>query len=641
MDKKTVRDFDVENKKVLVRVDFNVPMDGDGNITDDTRIKASLETIKYLVKNKAIVILVAHLGRPKGEVVAKYSLAPVAAQLSNLLDKNVQFADDCIGPDAKSAVEQLDPGDILLLENLRFHKEEEENDMAFAEELASLADLYINDGFGVSHRAHASVEGVTHFLPSAAGFLLEKELRYLGKAVDNPARPFAAIIGGAKVSDKIGVIDSLLDKADVILIGGGMANTFLAAEGFCMGNSLVEKDKVSLAKQLLEKAEKNKVKMYLPLDLIMAESFSADAKHVNQTIDKLNQDYMALDIGPKTAKLFVEALKPMKTIVWNGPMGVFEMDAFCKGTEEVAKAVGMSKGMTIVGGGDSVAAIEKLKLAKKIKHISTGGGASLEYLEGKVLPGVAALDDLRRPLIAGNWKMHKTVSESVELATSVVEETFGTTYEVVVFPPLTSLETVADAIDGKEVGYGAQNMYWEDQGAFTGEVSGPMLADICCQYVIVGHSERRTILGENDAVIAKKIKAAYRNELTPLLCVGENADERKEGKTMAKIGRQITSALKDISGQEAETLVVAYEPLWAIGTGKTATAADAAEVCRGIRNKLEKLFGENVAGKIRILYGGSVKDTNAADFHISGIDGVLVGGASLESSSFAAIVRNF
>jgi len=301
----------------------------------------------------------------------------------------------------------------------------------------------------------------------------------------------------------------------------------------------------------------------------------------------------------------------------------------------------MSKGMTIVGGGDSVAAIEKLKLAKKIKHISTGGGASLEYLEGKVLPGVAALDDLRRPLIAGNWKMHKTVSESVELATSVVEETFGTTYEVVVFPPLTSLETVADAIDGKEVGYGAQNMYWEDQGAFTGEVSGPMLADICCQYVIVGHSERRTILGENDAVIAKKIKAAYRNELTPLLCVGENADERKEGKTMAKIGRQITSALKDISGQEAETLVVAYEPLWAIGTGKTATAADAAEVCRGIRNKLEKLFGENVAGKIRILYGGSVKDTNAADFHISGIDGVLVGGASLESSSFAAIVRNF
>lgn len=641
MDKKTVRDFDVENKKVLVRVDFNVPMDAERNITDDTRIKASLETIKYLVKNKASVILMAHLGRPKGEVVDKYSLAPVAAQLSNLLDKNVQFADDCIGPDAKNAAEQLEPGDILLLENLRFHKEEEENDLDFAEELASLADLYVNDGFGVSHRAHASVEGVTHFLPSAAGFLLEKELRYLGKAVDNPARPFAAIIGGAKVSDKIGVIDSLLDKADVILIGGGMANTFLAAEGFHMGNSLVEKDKISLAKQLLEKAEKNKVKMYLPLDLIMAESFSADAKHVAQTIDKLNQDYMALDIGPKTAKLFVEALKPMKTIVWNGPMGVFEMDAFCKGTEEVAKAVGMSKGMTIVGGGDSVAAIEKLKLAKKIKHISTGGGASLEYLEGKVLPGVAALDDLRRPLIAGNWKMHKTVAESVELATSVAEETFGTTYEVVVFPPLTSLETVADAIDGKEVGYGAQNMYWEDQGAFTGEVSGPMLADICCQYVIVGHSERRTILGENDAVIAKKIKAAYRNELTPLLCVGENADERKEGKTMAKIGRQITSALKDISGQEAETLVVAYEPLWAIGTGKTATAADAAEVCRGIRNKLEKLFGENVAGKIRILYGGSVKDTNAADFHISGIDGVLVGGASLEASSFAAIVRNF
>lgn len=641
MDKKTIRDFDVKNKKVLVRVDFNVPMDAEGKITDDTRIKASLETIKYLLKNQAIVILMAHLGRPKGKFVAKYSLAPVAAQLSELLGQNVQFVDDCIGPDAKNAVEQLENGDVMLLENLRFHKEEEENNMDFAEELASLAELYVNDGFGVSHRAHASVEGVTHFLPSAAGFLLEKELHYLGTAVDNPVRPFAAIIGGAKVSDKIGVIDSLLDKADVILIGGGMANTFLVAEGFKLGNSLVEKDKVDLAKDLLKKAEKNKVKIYLPLDLVMAESFSAGTKYVVQPIGELNQDYIALDIGPKTAELYVEALRPMKTIVWNGPMGVFEMEAFCKGTEEVAKAVGMSKGMTIVGGGDSVAAIEKLNLAKKIKHISTGGGASLEYLEGKILPGVAALDDLRRPLIAGNWKMHKTVAESVELATDIVEETFGTNYEVVIFPPLTALETVADAIDGKEVGYGAQNMYWEDKGAFTGEVSGPMLADICCQYVIVGHSERRTIFSENDAVIAKKIKAAFRNDLIPLLCVGENAKERQEGKTMAKIGRQITTALEGISDQEAEKIVVAYEPLWAIGTGNTATAADAAGVCRGIRNKIEKLFGENVARKVRILYGGSVKDTNAADFHISGIDGVLVGGASLEAASFAAIVRNF
>lgn len=641
MDKKTIRDLDVKNKKVLVRVDFNVPMDAEGKITDDTRIKASLETIKYLLKNQAIVILMAHLGRPKGEVMAKYSLAPVAAHLSMLLNKNVQFIDDCIGVQVQDAVGQMETGDVLLMENLRFHKEEEENNMAFAEQLASVADIYVNDGFGVSHRAHASVEGVTHFLPSVAGFLLEKELRYLGKAVTNPARPFAAIIGGAKVSDKIGVIDSLLDKADVILIGGGMANTFLAAEGFEVGNSLVEQDKLPLARELLKKADKNKVKMYLPVDLVMADSFSAEAKHEVEAIGELNQDYMALDIGPKTAELYVKALEPMKTIVWNGPMGVFEMDAFCQGTEAVAQALGMSKGITIVGGGDSVAAIEKLKLAKKIKHISTGGGASLEYLEGKVLPGVAALDPLRRPFIAGNWKMHKNVTESVELAEDIVEETFGSASEVVIFPPFIALETVADAIDGKEVGYGAQNLHWEEQGAFTGEISGPMLADIGCQYVIVGHSERRTLFGEKDVIVAKKIKAAYHNDLIPVLCVGENAQEREEGKTIGKIGRQITTALKDIAVEEVESLVIAYEPLWAIGTGKTATAADASEVCNGIRDKLRKLFGEKTSAKVRILYGGSVKADNVNDFHISGIDGVLVGGASLEAASFAAIVRNF
>ena len=641
MDKKTVRDVDVKNKKVLVRVDFNVPMDANGNITDDTRIKASLETIKYLLKNKAVVILMAHLGRPKGKATAKFSLAPVAVRLSELLKLNVQFVDNCVGQEAKDAVGQLETGELLLLENLRFHKEEEENDMEFAEKLAALADIYVNDGFGVSHRAHASVEGVTHFLPSVAGFLLEKELRFLSKVVTNPVRPFAAIVGGAKVSDKIGVIDSLLDKADAILIGGGMANTFLAAEGFKLGNSLVEKDKLSLAKELLKKAEKNKVKMYLPLDLVMAEAFSADAKYKVQDIGNLDQDYMALDIGPKTAELYGKALQSMNTIFWNGPMGVFEMDAFCKGTEAVANALGESKGMTIVGGGDSVAAIEKLKLTKKIKHISTGGGASLEFLEGKVLPGVAALDALRRPLIAGNWKMHKNVTEAVELAEDIVEETFGTNSEVVIFPPFTALETIAEAIDGKEVGYGAQNLHWEDKGAFTGEISGTMLSDIGCQYVIVGHSERRTLFGEKDAVIAKKIQAAYRNELTPVLCVGENAVERQEGKTILKIGRQITTALKGLSGEEVQTLVVAYEPLWAIGTGKTATAGDACEVCNAIRDKLRKMFGENIASKVRILYGGSVKAENAKDFHISGIDGVLVGGASLEAASFAAIVRNF
>ena len=641
MDKKTVRDLDVAGKKVLVRVDFNVPLNDKGEITDDTRITASLPTIQYLLEQKAAVILMAHLGRPKGQVKPELSLAPVANHLGKLLGKKILFAPDCVGEAAQAAASKLKPGHILLLENLRFHKEEEKNDMEFAEKLASLADLYVNDGFGVSHRAHASVEGVTHFLPAAAGFLLEKEIQYVGQAVTNPLHPFVAIIGGAKVSDKIGVISNLLDKVDTLLIGGGMANTFLAAQGYKMGKSLVEEDKLDLAKELLAKAKKNKVNMLLPTDLVMAAAFAPDAEHVTEKVKNLNQAYMALDIGAETSKAYAEALADAKMIVWNGPMGVFEMDAFCKGTEAVAKAVAKSRATSIVGGGDSVAAIEKLGLAKRITHISTGGGASLEYLEGKVLPGVAALDDLRRKMIAGNWKMHKTVSEAVELAEDIVMETNGTLNEVVIFPPFTALETVADAIDGKHVGYGAQDLHWEDKGAFTGAVSGAMIADICAEYVLVGHSERRTIFGENEKIVASKIIAAYRNGLKPMLCVGENLAEREAGKTASKINMQLKSALRVISAEDAENLVVAYEPIWAIGSGKAATPEDALEVCTLIREKIGKIFTPDIARKVRILYGGSVNEKNAASFNLSGIDGVLVGGASLKADTFAAIVRSF
>ena len=641
MDKKTVRDLDVADKKVLVRVDFNVPLNDKGEITDDTRITASLPTIQYLLEQKAAVILMAHLGRPKGQVKPELSLAPVAKHLGKLLGKKILFAPDCVGEAAQAAASKLKPGHILLLENLRFHKEEEKNDMEFAEKLASLADLYVNDGFGVSHRAHASVEGVTHFLPAAAGFLLEKEIQYVGQAVTNPLHPFVAIIGGAKVSDKIGVISNLLDKVDTLLIGGGMANTFLAAQGYKMGKSLVEEDKLDLAKELLAKAKKNKVNMLLPTDLVMAAAFAPDAEHVTEKVKNLNQAYMALDIGAETSKAYAEALADAKMIVWNGPMGVFEMDAFCKGTEAVAKAVAKSRATSIVGGGDSVAAIEKLGLAKRITHISTGGGASLEYLEGKVLPGVAALDDLRRKMIAGNWKMHKTVSEAVELAEDIVMETKGTLNEVVIFPPFTALETVADAIDGKHVGYGAQDLHWEDKGAFTGAVSGAMIADICAEYVLVGHSERRTIFGENEKIVASKIIAAYRNGLKPMLCVGENLAEREAGKTARKINMQLKSALRVISAEDAENLVVAYEPIWAIGSGKAATPEDALEVCTLIREKIGKIFTPDIARKVRILYGGSVNEKNAASFNLSGIDGVLVGGASLKADTFAAIVRSF
>ena len=393
MNKKTLRDLDFHGKRVFVRVDYNVPMDKAGKITDDTRVRATLPTLNYLLAQGASLVLAAHFGRPKGGPAPEFSLAPVAHHLAGLIGREVKFAADCVGPIAEATAAALKPGEILMLENLRFHAEEEKNDPAFAKGLAALADVGVNDAFGVSHRAHASVEGITKFLPMVAGFLMEKELDFLGRAVTNPDRPYAAIIGGAKVSDKIGVIENLLSKVDLLIIGGGMANTFFAAQGYSVGKSLIEPDKVPLAQSLLSQAAERKIQLLLPTDVVVADKFAADASHRVVTTDVIGAEEMALDIGPASCDLFTHALSAAKTIVWNGPMGVFEMDAFAKGTEAVARAVAASAAVSIVGGGDSVAALEKTGLAGKITHISTGGGASLEFLEGKVLPGVAALAD--------------------------------------------------------------------------------------------------------------------------------------------------------------------------------------------------------------------------------------------------------
>lgn len=390
MEKKSLKDIVVMGKKVFVRVDYNVPMK-DGVITNDNRIRATLPTLEYLLAQNAALVLASHLGRPKGAPVPEFTLAPVAKRLSELLGKEVLFAPDCVGEEAAAMAKALKPGQILLLENLRYHKEEEKNDPEFSRQLASLAEVAVNDAFGVSHRAHASVEGITKYIPTVAGFLLEKEILFLGQAVNNPVRPFVAIIGGAKVSDKIGVIENLLTKVDRLIIGGGMANTFLAAKGFATGKSLVEEDKLDLARELMVKAKNAGKELLLPVDVTIADRFAADAANKVVAADAIEGDWMALDIGPVTSKAYEEALKDAKTVVWNGPMGVFEMDVFAKGTEAVAKAVAASGAKSIVGGGDSIAALEKLGLAREITHISTGGGASLEFLEGKVLPGVAAL----------------------------------------------------------------------------------------------------------------------------------------------------------------------------------------------------------------------------------------------------------
>lgn len=392
MAKLTLKDLDLHNKRVLVRVDFNVPLEA-GRVTDNTRIRAALPTIQYLIDHGARVILMSHLGRPKGKVKEELRLDPVARELEGLLGRPVHKVNDCIGSEVEAAVAALKPGEVFLLENLRFYPEEEKNDPEFARKLASLADLYVNDAFGAAHRAHASTEGVAHYLPAAAGFLLQKEIETLGKALADPERPFVAIIGGAKVSDKISVIRNLLTKVDTLIIGGGMANTFLRAKGYAMGRSLVEEDQVPLAQELMATAEQQGVKMLLPRDLVVAQEFKADAPHQVVAASAVPDGWMALDIGPETAQDFANALTGARTVVWNGPMGVFEMEPFAHGTEAVARAVAAVDGMTIVGGGDSVAAVEKMGVAEKIGHISTGGGASLEFLEGKALPGVVALTE--------------------------------------------------------------------------------------------------------------------------------------------------------------------------------------------------------------------------------------------------------
>jgi len=391
MSKKTVKDIDLEGKKVLVRCDFNVPMDEQKNITDNTRIVAALPTIKYLLENNCAIILCSHLGRPKGEFKPEFSLQPVAKELAKLLDKEIIMAKDVIGEDATSKAANLKQGEILLLENVRFHREETDNDAEFSKKLAGLAEVYVNDAFGAAHRAHASTAGVAAYLPAVSGFLIEKELKFLGNAISNPERPFVAILGGAKVSDKIGVIDSLLEKVDTLMIGGGMAYTFFKAQGYGVGDSICELDKLDLATELMAKAKEKGVKFMLPVDTKIGKEFKPDTESKIVPWTEIPDGWEGFDIGTKTIEMFSEELKNAKTVVWNGPVGLFEFDQFAIGTSSIAKVLSEIDATTIIGGGDSAAAVKKAGLEDKMTHISTGGGASLEFLEGKKLPGIECL----------------------------------------------------------------------------------------------------------------------------------------------------------------------------------------------------------------------------------------------------------
>lgn len=642
MNKKTIEDIDVAGKKVIVRVDFNVPLDADRNITDDKRIVGALPTIKYLVDKGAKTILVSHLGRPKEGFEDKYSMKPTAVRLGQLLGKEVIMAKDVVGEDAKAKAAALKDGEVLMLENVRFHKEETKNDPAFAKELASMAEIFVNDAFGTAHRAHASTAGLADYLPAVCGFLIKKEIDFMGKALANPARPFVAILGGAKVSDKIAVIENLIDKVDTLIIGGGMAYTFLKAKGYHIGNSICEDDKIDLAKTLMAKAEAKGVNLMLPIGSMVAQEFKNDTEIKYVPSDAMPDGWMGMDIGSLTIEKFSKEIKKAKTVIWNGPMGVFEFPNFATGTKEVAKAVAESGALSIVGGGDSAAAVEQLGYADKITHISTGGGASLEFLEGKVLPGIAVLMDKnpRKTIAAGNWKMNKTAKEAVEFVNALKAKVADAESEVVVGVPFVCLPGVVEAVKGSNIKVAAQNMHWEEKGAFTGEVSGPMLADLGVDYVIIGHSERREYFGETNEMINKKAHAIFKYGMTPIICCGETLTQREQGVTADHVRYQIKVALLGLTAEQVKKTVIAYEPIWAIGTGKTATNEQANEVCTIIRNLVKELYGEEVAEQVRIQYGGSVNAANAAElFAMSDIDGGLVGGASLKVDDFTVIAK--
>lgn len=638
--KKSIENFVVKNKKVLVRVDFNVPV-RDGVILNSARIVASLKTIQYLIDNQAKVILMSHFGRPKGKVNKKYSLEFVAKYLEATLGKKILFSDDdeVAGNKTKALVATMNPGDVLLLQNTRFRPEEEKNEDNFSKELASLGDIYINDAFGTAHRVHCSTVGVGKYLPSGLGFLLKKEVEILDHVMESPKRPFVAILGGSKVSDKIETINNLINKVDILIIGGAMMFTFYKALGLNVGISLVENNSVDLAKNIFSLGEKNGVKILLPMDVIVADSFDNNANWKIVNKEKILDNMMGLDIGPKSVKKFSEIITKAKTVIWNGPMGAFEMSNFAKGTFGVAEAMANSEAVTVIGGGDSAAAVDMAGLVNKMTHISTGGGAAIEFFEGKTLPGLAIIDNRSRvPFICGNWKMNTTILEGEEIIAYLLDRLKDNQVRVAVCPPFTHLYQLRVLLKGSYISLGAQNVNMENFGPYTGEISAPVLKELEVEYCIVGHSERRQYYNENDDIVNKKIINLLSKNIIPIYCCGESLKIRELGKHKEFVKEQIVMAFKNISKKNIVRIKIAYEPIWAIGTGKTATDDQIEDMCRFIRETINELGYEGE--EVSILYGGSVNASNAKSIiNCSNVDGALVGGVSLKKEEFLEIIN--
>lgn len=655
MELRGLEELALTGKTVLLRTDYNVPIK-DGKVHDDFRIRASLPTIEYLLKNNCRIIIVSHLGRPDGKATPEFSLRPVAQRLTDLLRKKISFVQTVASAKTSDA-------EIVMLENLRFDPREEANDPALAKELAELADVYVDDAFAVIHRAHASIVGVPKLLPSAAGLLVQAEVKALHDVLSKPAKPFLAIAGGAKVVDKIELLEQLIAKASTLFVGGAMANTFLASQGISIGASKFEQDELAEAKRLLAKARRNNVRVILPSDVVVTKKIEAGVASRIINLSDIDADDIIVDIGPKTIKVALDSIKDGGTVLWNGPLGVDEIPEFAKGTLRLARGIIASKAHSVIGGGDTADVLDKAGLHKKFSFVSTGGGAALELLAGKELPGLIALmggqttqetrsdsilssaaQNKKRgsKLIIANWKANATLSQAIKLAeASNAVAKKNPHNKVVICPPDIYITLLRHGLGSLYLDFGVQNVSQFEVGTHTGDLPASVAAQVA-SYAIIGHSERRAQHHESDKVIAAKVVRALQAGLQPILCVGDRLVDKEHGHAQRHVQDQLEVALSNVTAEELDQVIIAYEPVWALssgdGHGNVATPTQVERMVAHIELVLQSRFG-NTSKNVRVLYGGSINGDNFRAYtEIKGIDGLLVGGASLDAHQFEKIL---
>lgn len=652
---RTLDSLQLDGKTVLLRTDYNVPI-SDGKVHDDFRIRASLPTIKYLQKHGCGIIIVTHLGRPDGKPAAEFSLRPVATRLADLLRQKITFANTA--PETKPKA-----GEIVLLENLRFDPGEEANDPALAKQLAGLADVYVDDAFAAIHRAHASIVGVTTLLPSAAGMLVQQEVETLHKVLNSPDRPFLAVIGGAKVADKIELIEQLIARADALFVGGAMANTFLASQGIAIGASKHEPDELNEAKRLLAQARSKNVRVILPSDVVVTAKIADDAKSQTINLSDTAPEDIIVDVGPNSIKAALDTIKDGGTVLWNGPLGVDEIPEFAKGTLKLARGIIASKAFSVIGGGDTADVLDKAGLHKKFSFVSTGGGAALELLAGKDLPGIVALQgtepepvsvhtpDANNRLeekvktskwIVANWKANTTLPGAIKLAeaSNKIAKANPAT-ELIICPPSIYTSLLRHGLGSLYVKFGVQDISQFETGTHTGDLPASIAAQMA-SYTIIGHSERRAH-HETDQQVAAKVHRALQAGLQPVICIGDRLVDKQHGHSTRRVHDQLESALSNVTAEDLENILIAYEPVWAIssgdGHGNFATPRDVEKMSEHIRVALQAKYGQ-ASQNVRILYGGSVNPDNARAFlDLKNISGLLVGGASLDAYQLEQIVK--